>query len=261
MSTISNRLQPPYSDTVGKISPIQQAASLLWNMFRDEPFSNNHAEDSRTASSAIMLHMLGILNSVGMINGAGYHSSSITMLRAMEDALDCFAAVAASEVMAIKWYSGELKASEAAKYWTEGKTIDESTPLGEYRKLIRNGLNHYSHCTPEQTKWNLYRHQVSDNTFVLKLNFNKAIITINAYYIDRYLCVHLCDIIDIVLSSFSDFLSKDVDAQKTLVTLREACEKIVTDFLKDIDDDKVYMDTPPEIKGIKPYKLLDERIY
>jgi len=110
--------------------------------------------------------------------------------------------------------------------------------LGEYRKLIRNGLNHYSHCTPEQTKWNLYRHQVSDNTFVLKLNFNKAIITINAYYIDRYLCVHLCDIIDIVLSSFSDFLSKNVDAQKTLVTLREACEKIVTDFLKDIDDDK-----------------------
>ncbi len=260
MNVLNERLQSPYSDTVGITSPIQQASKLLWNIFSEEPFSNNYSEDSRTASSAIILHLLGILDSVGIINGAGYHSSAITMLRAMEDALDCFAAVAASEEMAIKWYYGELKASEAAKYWTEGQTIDESTPLGEYRKLIRNGLNNYSHCTPEQMKWNLYRHRVSDNTFVLKLNFNKAMITANAYYIDRYLCVHLCDVIDVVLSSFSDYLSKNSDIKTTLFSLRESCEKVVTNFLEDIGDEKIYMDTPPEIKGIKPYKLLDERI-
>lgn len=94
-----------------------------------------------------MLHLLCTMNSIGMINLVGYHLASVTLLRSVEDALDCFSLVAQEENVTQKWLDGQLTASQAAKIWK-----DNSIPLGEYRKSIYLGLNDYCHCALYQTK-------------------------------------------------------------------------------------------------------------
>ena len=86
----------------------------------------------------------------------------------------------------MQWLNGELKASEAAKAWKENKMLDKTTPLGDYRKSIRGGLNKYSHCAPSQTSWNLYKKQIEDGKITLEYNYKHAVIRLNGYYIDKY---------------------------------------------------------------------------
>lgn len=102
-----------------------------------------------------MTHLLGLMESTGLINCRGFHSSLVTLLRAIEDATDCFAAVGINANTAIKWQEGKLKSSDAAKLWASNFLIGDVDSL-EYRKSIRTALNRFSHCTPEQTHWNIY---------------------------------------------------------------------------------------------------------
>lgn len=247
---MQDNLMPPFSDIVGDSSPVQQTQKLLWNLFQSSPLPNNRSEKSKLAASMIMLHLLGTMNSIGMINAAGYHSSAITLLRSAEDALDCLSSVAADESMAIKWLDGKLKASDAAKHWTNGKYTDDSSPLSEYRKTVRCGLNEYCHCAPLQTNWNLYLKKSDNHRCTVELNYNHAVININGYYIDRYLCIHLLEIIEVISENYSYYLNKSNNTEK-IKCLSNDIQKIIVDFLAENGAKKLYMDTPPELKRIK----------
>lgn len=189
-----NSLQPPFSDIVGESSPVQKAIKMIWEIFANHPLPNNKSIASQSAAEQIVLHLLGTMNSIGMINAAGYHSAAVTLMRSIEDALDCLFAVVQSDINANKWLNGELKASQAARTWTADKVVDQSIPLGDYRKNIRHGLNKYSHCSPNQTSWNIYRKSDEEGTYRLELNYQHAVISKNGYYIDRYLCIHLYEL-------------------------------------------------------------------
>lgn len=106
-----NSLQPPFSDIVGESSPVQKAIKLIWEIFANHPLPNNKSIASQSAAEQIVLHLLGTMNSIGMINAAGYHSAAVTLMRSIEDALDCLFAVVQSDVNANKWLNDELKAN------------------------------------------------------------------------------------------------------------------------------------------------------
>lgn len=249
-----NSLQPPFSDIVGECCPVQKAIKMIWETFVNHPVPNNKSTASQTAAEQIVLHLLGTMNSIGMINAAGYHSAAVTLMRSIEDALDCLFAVVHSDINANKWLNGELKASEAAREWTENKVIDQAMPLGDYRKNIRHGLNNYSHCSPNQTNWNIYRKNDKKGTCSLELNYQHAVISTNGYYIDRYLCIHLYELMDNLLFYYSDYFENKERIKKYFEKLKEDIEKIIKDFLNDIGRDKLYIDTPPELEGLNPLK-------
>ena len=167
----------PISDIVGESSPVQKAIKMIWEIFANHPLPNNKSIASQSAAEQIVLHLLGTMNSIGMINAAGYHSVAVTLMRSIEDALDCLFAVVQSDINANKWLNGELKASQAARTWTADKVVDQSIPLGDYRKNIRHGLNKYSHCSPNQTSWNIYRKSDEKGMCRLELNHQHAVIS------------------------------------------------------------------------------------
>jgi hypothetical protein len=202
----------------------------------------------------LYLHLLGTMNSIGMINAAGYHSAAVTLMRSIEDALDCLFAVVQSDINANKWLNGELKASQAARSWTADKVVDQSIPLGDYRKNIRHGLNKYSHCSPNQTSWNIYRKSDEKGMCRLELNYQHAVISKNGYYIDRYLCIHLYELMDSLPLYYSEYFADKEERRKLFEKLKYDIETIIKDFLNSIGSDKLYMDTPPELEGLSNRK-------
>ena len=249
-----NSLQPPFSDIVGESSPVQKAIKLIWEIFANHPLPNNKSIASQSAAEQIVLHLLGTMNSIGMINAAGYHSAAVTLMRSIEDALDCLFAVVQSDINANKWLNGELKASQAARTWTADKVVDQSIPLGDYRKNIRHGLNKYSHCSPNQTSWNIYRKSDEEGTYRLELNYQHAVISKNGYYIDRYLCIHLYELMDSLPLYYSEYFADKEERRKLFEKLKYDIETIIKDFLNRIGSDKLYMDTPPELEGLSHRK-------
>lgn len=245
-----NSLQLPFSDIVGESSPVQKAIKMIWEFFANHPVPNNKSIASQLAAEQIVLHLLGTINSIGMINAAGYHSAAVTLMRSIEDALDCLFAVVQNDINANKWLNGELKASEAAKKWTADKMADRAIPLGDYRKNIRHGLNKYSHCSPNQTSWNVYRKSDEKGTCSLELNYQRAVISKNGYYIDRYLCIHLYELMDNLPLYYSDYFVDKEERRKHFEKLKCDIETIIKDFLGGIGSDKLYMDTPPELDGL-----------
>lgn len=247
-----HNVQPLFSDIVGNRSPVQKAIKMLWEMFANHPLPNNKSPLSQTAAEQIILHLLGTMNSIGMINAAGYHSAAVTLMRSIEDALDCLFAVVQSDINANKWLNGELKASDAAREWTTNKVVDKSMPLGDHRKSIRQGLNNFSHCSPNQTSWNLYRKSDKKGTCRLELNYQRAVISRNGYHIDRYLCIHLYELMDNLLINYSDYFVDKKERRNVFEKLKSDIEIIIKDYLNDIGSDRLYMNTPPELEGLRP---------
>ena len=100
------------------------------------PLPNNKSIASQSAAEQIVLHLLGTMNSIGMINAAGYHSAAVTLMRSIEDALDCLFAVVQSDVNANKWLNDELKASQAARTWTADKVVDQSSAASTHEHQV-----------------------------------------------------------------------------------------------------------------------------
>ena len=112
---MSNYLQMPYQDIIGENSLVQKALKYL-RVFADEkPMPNANTTQSRSASALILTHLLALCDGTGLINCRGYHSAAITMFRPIEDATDCFAAVALDTNAAKKWGEGKLKRSANAE--------------------------------------------------------------------------------------------------------------------------------------------------
>lgn len=248
---MSNQLQPPFSDIIGKESPVQQAIKLCWKLVDVKPETTGGTNESKLSSALILTHLLGLMESAGMVNCRGWHSSAITLLRATEDALDCFAAVGTSNEAALKWQQGKLKASDAAKIWTTNHYINKNDSMGDYRKMIRSALNMYSHCTPEQANWNIYLESIGDNRCTMELNTKPMVININAYYIDRYICTHLYEVINVICEVYKDYIENHVNLKRQLEELVGEIILVIEDFLKFIDREKLDISVAPELLRIK----------
>lgn len=248
---MSNQLQQPFADIIGNRSPVQQAIKLCWQLLKDKPETIGKTIESKSAAALILTHLLGLVQSVGMINCIGWHSSAITLLRATEDALDCFAAVGSSHEAALKWQNGNLKASDAAKVWTDGHFINKHESVADYRKMVRTALNQYSHCTPEQANWNIYLESIGDGRCTAELNTESMVININAYYIDQYLCIHLYEMISVVLDVYSDYLKIHMDLKKQIEKAKDEISIVVEGFLRFVNKEKLNISVAPELLRIK----------
>lgn len=247
---MSNQLQKPFSDIIGETSPIQKMLKFAWHFAEAKPETVANTIESKSASALILTHLLGLLTSAGMINCRGLHSSAITLLRAIEDATDCFAAVGIDGNAAIKWNEGKLKSSDAAKIWTFDSKSDNMNS-SEYRKMIRASLNSYSHCTPEQANWNIYLETIAENKCKMELNTKPMVININAYYIDRYLCVHIFELTEVIKLVYSKYINQNPDLEKQILDLQKNIEEIILDFLKFIGKEKLDIMIAPELLRLK----------
>lgn len=90
---MNKQLQPPFSGIVGASSPVQKTIKLIWKLVADCPSTTANTKQSESNSALILTHLLGLLESAGLVNCRGYHSSAITLIRAIEDATDCLGAV------------------------------------------------------------------------------------------------------------------------------------------------------------------------
>lgn len=251
---MSNQLQQPFADIIGDRSPVQQAIKLCRQLLKDKPETIAGTIESKSTAALILTHLLGLMDSAGMVNCRGWHSSAITLLRATEDALDCFAAVGSSHEAAIKWQNGKLKASDAAKVWADDHFINEHESMADYRKMIRTALNQYSHCTPEQANWNIYLESIGDGRCTMELNIESMVININAYYIDQYLCIHLYEVINVILEVYSDFLKNHIDLKEQLEKAKGEIMIVIERFLKYINKEKLDISVAPELLRIKERK-------
>lgn len=250
---MSNNLQMPFQDIIGENSPVQQALKHLRILADEKPMPNANSDQSKSASALILTHLLGLCNSTGLINCRGYHSAAITMFRPIEDATDCFAAVALNVNAAKNWIEGNLKSSDAAKIWTNAVNLvmSDGIYLSEYRKIIRHALNNYSHCTPNQANWNVYLESIDEKKCMMELNTKPLVINMNAYYIDRYLCTHLYELIEIIFIAFSEYFKDHYSLKERFEGLRIEIEKIVVDFLGFIESEKIDVSIAPEIGRLK----------
>lgn len=248
---MSNQLQSPFLDIIGRKSPVQQAIKLCWQLINDKPETVSGTKESKSSSALILTHLLGLMESAGMLNCRGWHSSAITLLRAIEDALDCFAAVGISHEAALKWQDGKLKASDAAKIWTVNHYLNENDSMGDYRRMIRSALNTYSHCTPEQVNWNIYLESTQDNCCTMELNTKPMVININAYYIDRYICIHLYEVINVIFEVYNDYFKSQLNLKRQLQDLSGEITIIIEDFLRFINKEKLDISVAPELLRIK----------
>lgn len=247
---MSNRLQKPFSDIIGEKSPVQKMIKLAWHFAEIKPETVANTIESKLASALILTHLLGLMESAGLINGRGFHSSAITLLRAIEDATDCFAAVGIDGNASVKWNEGELKSSDAAKIWTVNSNSYNANS-SEYRKMIRTSLNSYSHCTPQQANWNIYLETDGENKCKMELNTKPMVININAYYIDRYLCIHIFELIEVIKMVYSTYIKENPNLKNQISDLQKEIEDIILDFLKFIRKEKLDIMIAPELLRIK----------
>ena len=76
----------------------------------------------------------------------------------------------------------------------------------------------------------------------------------NGSYIDRYLCIHLYELMDSLPLYYSEYFADKEERRKLFEKLKYDIETIIKDFLNSIGSDKLYMDTPPELEGLSNRK-------
>lgn len=243
-------MQIPMEDIVGANSPVQKALKIMKKIAVDNPVPLA-GEAAHSPASLIYVHLISLMDSAGLLNVMGHHSASITLLRAIEDATDCFAAVSLDTEAASLWQEGKLKSSEAAKKWTaSGKIQIENIAIADYRKNLRTMLNNYSHCTPAQTHWNLFKENIGNNKCTLKLNTLPLVINSNGYAIDRYLCAHLLELITIVLVAYQKYFEDKGKIQRDLTQFCDEIQNVIVDFLQLTETENIDIFLPPELLGI-----------
>ena len=123
--------------------------------------------------------------------------------------------------------------------------------MADYRKMIRTALNQYSHCTPEQANWNIYLESIGNGRCTAELNTESMVININSYYIDRYLCIHLYELINVILDVYSDYLKSHMDIKRQIKKAKDEIVLVIEEFLKFINKEKLDISVAPELLGIK----------
>ena len=135
-------------------------------------------------------------------------------------------------------------------YYMRGCIIMNGS-MGDYRRMIRSALNTYSHCTPEQVNWNIYLESTQDNCCTMELNTKPMVININAYYIDRYICIHLYEVINVIFEVYNDYFKSQLNLKRQLQDLSGEITIIIEDFLRFINKEKLDISVAPELLRIK----------
>jgi len=209
------RLQAVGDDVVGPGNPVHRSIDWLAWLFGREAQPNVNSERARSAATGLGTHLLHLLRGFGMLNLNGYHSAAVRLLRPLEDALDCFAAVVLVEGAAEAWSEGRLRASDAARVWTPliDDLIAPGMSLGEYRRRLRDKFNDLAHCPPEVCAWNLYFNperrdpRTGAVSGSIKVNIHPQVIAKNAHALDAHLVAHLLELLHIVRHGYSSRLT------------------------------------------------------
>lgn len=222
------RLLAPGENIVGGSSPVVQALAWVIRFFANDPMPNLGSADVRNPARGLATHLIHLLQGASLLNLSGWHSVSASLLRSMEDALDCFAAVIVVPGAAEKWSAGQLRPSDAAKAWTPlvHEMVAKEVSLSDYRRLLREKFNDYAHCSPELCAWNLFflpRGRDTGTgivTGVLEVNLESRVIASNAHALDAHCTGHLLEFLVLIRRAYSMELRNypgDVELLNTFV--------------------------------------------
>lgn len=236
----TEKLQPELSlagaKAVGPSSPVQRVLALTRDFLSSKPTPDIATPASKSSGLLVGNHLLHLISSCGLLNGSGLHSSAITLLRPLEDALDCFAAVTMVKGAAERWSARKLKPSEAAKLWIEvaGDSISPGdTTLADYRKALRGQFAHYMHCSYDLCLWDLYfsPRTRDPETGQLSGTYEPSryghVIDTNAHAIDAHLTAHHLEFITILKRAYSDELGREPTRCSELARLESEIVKIM----------------------------------
>ena len=223
------KLHPELSLTgakaVGPSSPVQQTLRLLRDFLSSEPTPDIATASSKSNGLLVGNHLLHLIDACGLLNGSGLHSAAVVLLRPLEDALDCFAALTLVKGAAERWSEREIKPSEAAKLWTvaAGDIFSPAnSTLPEYRKTLRGQFAHYMHCSYDLCLWDLYfSPRVRDPetghlSGTYELNQPGQVIDLNAHAIDAHLIAHLLEFLTILKRAYSLALGQEPGRSREL---------------------------------------------
>ncbi len=257
MKPLNARLSPPGAKAIGPSSPVLQALHWITTFFASVPPTDVDAESS-SDSALIANHLLHLIRGCGLLNGSGFHSAAVTLLRPMEDALDCFAAVSLVRGAGGEWKRGELRPSDAAKRWTTCSLADRFRPLNtslpEYRKRLRGQFNPYSHCSRELCLWDLYFNPSAGEATggsvkgTLDLNTKPFVIDSNAHSVDAFLTAHLLEFIELIKISYAKHLGAHDRKLAELCALEEQITHIME---KHNEHGCQEVRIPPEVARLK----------
>ncbi len=257
MSAPRPKLSLPGEKAYGPTSPIIQVLCWITEFLARFPQPNIGTNSAKSNALLVGNHLLHLISGCGLLNGSGLHSAAVTLLRPMEDALDCFAAVVLIEGAAEQWAKRQLKPSDAAKQWT-ARFLDliqpQGTSLPEYRKYLRGEFAKYSHCSHDLCLWDLFFKPqiVNDKTGkmqgTLELNFVGHVIDLNAHAIDAYLTAHLLEFIELIKVAYSGTLQSEPTRMKKLI----AFEKKITEIMEKHNQHRCQeVRVPPEVARIE----------
>ena len=214
--------------------------------------------ESSSDSALIANHLLHLIRGCGLLNGSGFHSAAVALLRPMEGALDCFAAVSQVEGAAAEWKLGNLRPSDAAKKWTSCGLADNFKPLDtslpEYRKRLRGQFNPYSHCSRELCLWDLYFNPKSRQAAsgavrgTLDLNTKPLVIDSNGHSVDAFLTAHLLEFIELIRFAYASHL-RTRKAELANLSILEAQITIIMEKHNEHRCQEVRV--PPEVRRLK----------
>lgn len=258
MERLKARLSTPGSKAIGPSSPVVQALHWIATFIAGVPLTDIDAESS-SESALIANHLLHLMRGCGLLNGSGFHSAAVSLLRSMEDALDCFAAVSLVPGAAAEWKRGKLRPSDAAKKWTASNVADKLRPvnisLPEYRKQLRGQFNKYSHCSRELCLWDLYfnpsgKEPATGNvTGTLDLNTIPLVIDSNGHSIDAFLTAHHLEFIALIKLAYAGTLRS---LERELASLCALETQIIKIMEKHNEHRCQEVHIPPEVGRLKP---------
>ncbi len=181
---------------------------------------------ARRCAEAIGRHLIFLVHTASDANLGGRHSAALALFRALEDALDCFAAVSLLPGAAEDWAENKLKPSEAAQRWqshmTEPPTLPTGQPAPDFRKQLRSYFNTVAHCSEPLTRWDLFpeveescRQAVLSNPAAsrslqvsLVTNHDGRLLRYNATRIGAYLAAHTLEFAEVAREAYSGFLQE-----------------------------------------------------
>ena len=226
------------------------------------PFPKIRTEPARRAAERILLHIIMLVESASQLNAQGRHSCALSLLRPLEDALDCLAAVSLVPDAAERWQRGELRPSDAARvseHEFPPVVLPDGAEAADYRKGLRTHFNRYAHCSPELVSWDLYLSPDSEAvrqvfecpeqertiSIELRANHDRRLLEQNAVRVSAYLAAHVSEVISVIEMAYDVFLSANPQAAAALLTLKAAMEAHL------VEHGPVYLDDcPPELQQL-----------
>ncbi len=232
---------------------------MLRSFFSNTPSPNIADDDAKNYGTLLANHLLRLLEGCGTLNIGGLHSAAVALLRPLEDAFDCFAAVVNIEGAATKWAKGELRPSDAAKLWTPDLRVmtmagrDTELSVADYRKHFRSAFAKYSHCSYALCSWDLFFKPSRPNSKTggmegtVQINTKALVIDRNGHSIDAHLTAHLLEFEQQGRRGYSKALTETCDVGR----LSELESEIIAIMEKHNKHGCQDVHIPPELRQLK----------